>query len=170
MIEDGFLLPVADAFALIESVYAESESFAADFADEYASVAAFSERLRELKARAGSLFLIARDALEPTGFLFVTPRAQAKLRHTAELNMGLRLRARGKGLGSQLVSAALARLEAQGIIEILYLMVRADNIAGIRLYARHEFETLATLARDTKIGERYYDGILMRRMIPRIED
>ena len=163
--EDGFSLPVANAFALIESIYAESDAFAAEFADEYPSVAALSEHLSELKARPGSLFLIARGALEPTGFLFVTPRMQTKLRHTAELNMGLRHADRGKGVGNQLVSAALSQLKAQGIIEILYLMVRADNIAAIRLYEGHGFEALATLARDTKVGERYYDGILMRRWI-----
>jgi ribosomal protein S18 acetylase RimI-like enzyme len=165
MIEDGFLLPVGDAFALIESIYGESDSFAGDFADEYPSVGALSERLSELKARPGSLFLVARSAFESTGFLIVTPRSEAKLRHTAALNMGVRRAARGKGVGSRLVSAALSQLEQQHVIEILYLMVRTDNIAAIRLYENHGFEALATLARDTKIDERYYDGILMRRMV-----
>jgi ribosomal protein S18 acetylase RimI-like enzyme len=168
MIENGFSLPSADAFTLIQSVYAESDSFAADFADEHPSPGALSERLASLKARPGSLFLIARDRrLHPAGFLFVTPRRQAKLRHTADLNMGIRGEARGKGVGAGLVSAALSQLEAQGIIEIVYLMVRADNAAGVRLYRSHGFEAVATLARDTKIGNRYYDGMLMRRWIGR---
>jgi RimJ/RimL family protein N-acetyltransferase len=40
------------------------------------------------------------------------------------------------------------------VIEILYLTVRADNIAAIRLYERCGFEKLALLERDTQIGDK----------------
>jgi ribosomal protein S18 acetylase RimI-like enzyme len=165
MIEDGFVLPADAAFALIESVYAESDAFAGNFTEEYPSLAAFSAYLSEIRARPGSLFLIARAAGQPTGFLFITPRTPAKLRHTADLSMGVRRAARGRRVGSRLLGEALARLGTQGDIEIVYLMVRADNAAGMRLYQSYGFEPLATLARDTKIGNDYYDGVLMKRAI-----
>jgi len=42
-------------------------------------------------------------------------------------------------------------------------MVRADNFATVKLYQQKGFETLAKLEKDTKIGNQYFDGILMRK-------
>ena len=44
-------------------------------------------------------------------------------------------------------------------------MVRADNVSAVRLYERNGFDSLASLAGDTKIGEQYFDGILMRKCV-----
>ena len=44
-------------------------------------------------------------------------------------------------------------------------MVRSDNEAAIRLYRHAGFEQLAVLDRDTKIGDSYRDGILMRKFV-----
>ncbi|MFT3847496.1 MAG: N-acetyltransferase [Propionivibrio sp.] len=97
--------------------------------------------------------------------MHVEPRGPRKLRHTAELTMGVSPEARGLGIGRELLDAALDKLRTDNIIEILYLTVRADNIAAIRLYERCGFEKLTLLERDTQIGDRYYDGVLMRRFI-----
>lgn len=40
-----------------------------------------------------------------------------------------------------------------------------DNAPAIRLYRRAGFETLAVLKRDTRIADRHYDGLLMRRFV-----
>ena len=45
--------------------------------------------------------------------------------------------------------------ESQGL-EILYLMVRADNVPAVSLYEKRGFETQAVLDYDTKIGNQYY--------------
>jgi ribosomal protein S18 acetylase RimI-like enzyme len=44
-------------------------------------------------------------------------------------------------------------------------MVRSDNDPAIRLYRNAGFEQLAVLDRDTKIGDSYRDGILMRKFV-----
>jgi hypothetical protein len=54
-------------------------------------------------------------------------------------------------------------LRLKKTIEIVYLMVRADNFAAVKLYQQNGFETIATLEKDTKIGSQYFDGILMRK-------
>jgi ribosomal protein S18 acetylase RimI-like enzyme len=79
--------------------------------------------------------------------------------------MGVGSTQRRRGLGRRLLAEALARLATGGIVEIVYLMVRADHEAAIALYAAAGFERLATLQRDTRIGERYFDGVLMRRFV-----
>jgi len=71
----------------------------------------------------------------------------------------------GRRLGSLMLQAALDRAAAERIIEIVYLMVRSDNDAAIRLYRNAGFEQLAVLDRDTKLGDSYRDGILMRKFV-----
>lgn len=161
VIENGFGLAAQASFDLVKSVYDSTDAFAADFEQAYPSLAALSGRLDEIRTRPGGLYLVARDETQLLGYLFVVPRRASKLRHTADLQMGVRPFARGKGVGRTLLGAARARLRDEGLIEIVYLMVRADNHAALRLYATHGFEELARLPRDTKIGARYHDGILM---------
>jgi len=161
-IEDGFPLPAEDARRLLRDIHESADTFAVNFDDEFPSAEAFARFLRDLHRRPGALFLAARGAGGLLGFLLIEPRRAGKLRHTADLHMGVRADARGQGAGSALLAAALDRLNAQTDIEIVYLMVRADNEPALRLYRRHGFEQLARLPRDTKIGTRYYDGLLMR--------
>lgn len=167
MIENGFTLAAKTVFDLIKSVYVSTDAFAADFEQEYPSLAALRARLDEIRTRPGCVFLVAREEDELLGYLFIVPRLARKLRHTADLNMGVRDVARGRGVGGKLLSVALAQIRSERIIDIVYLMVRADNHPAIRLYKAQGFEELATLTRDTKIGAHYYDGILMRMWISR---
>jgi ribosomal protein S18 acetylase RimI-like enzyme len=62
-----------------------------------------------------------------------------------------------------LVDAAFEKIRNEKNIEIVYLMVRADNFAAVKLYQQKSFETVAKLEKDTKIGNHYFDGILMRK-------
>lgn len=167
MVENGFLLTSETVFDLIQSVYRSADTFAADFAQEYPSLEALRERIGDIRKRPGSLFLVVREGGELLGYLFIVPRMAAKLRHTADLNMGICAEARGRGLGGALCNAALSQLRRDRIVEIVYLMVRADNAPAIRLYKNHGFEELALLKQDTKIAERYYDGVLMRLPVKR---
>lgn len=167
MVENGLLLSSETVYDLIQSVYRSADTFAADFVQEYPSLEALSERICDLQKRPGSLFLVVREGGELLGYLFIVPRMAAKLRHTADLNMGMRAEARRRGLGGALCTAALSQLRRDRIIEIVYLMVRADNAPAIRLYKNHGFEELALLEQDTKIAERYYDGVLMRLPVKR---
>ena len=79
--------------------------------------------------------------------------------------MGVAKAGRGQGLGEMLLTAGLAQATASPVLEIVYLMVRTDNIPAIALYRKMGFETLAILERDTKIDAAYFDGMLMRRFV-----
>jgi len=46
-------------------------------------------------------------------------------------------------------------------------MVRLDNAPAVCLYKKMGFEELAVLSRDTKIGDAYFDGLLMRKFVGR---
>ena len=165
MIENGFFIEHDELFELIGAIHATSDSFACEFEDEFPYVAALSTWLDQLGKLPGSQFLVARQGGKLIGFLFVEPKTQSKLKHTASLTVGIRAEAQGFGVGQKLLDALFPLLQREGRIEILYLMVRADNESALRLYRKSGFDLVAILDRDTKIGEHYFSGVLMRKFI-----
>jgi ribosomal protein S18 acetylase RimI-like enzyme len=150
---------------LYQSVYSASDSMSESFNEKYSNFASFEHAFTSLRSTPGHIALLAELELEPVAFLTVRPRAPMKLRHTADLSMGVGAMARGKGVGNLILQEALRLAETQRILEIVYLMVRADNDAAVGLYEKVGFERLATLPKDTKIGSEYFDGMLMRYAI-----
>ena len=169
MIENGFEVPPQTLYELIGTIYRSSDAFASNFDENYPTIAELGDHIVSLARKPGSVLLVDSIGKKKLGFIHVEPRGPSKLRHTAELTMGVSPEARGLGIGRELLDAALEQLRADGLIEILYLTVRADNIAATRLYQRCGFEKLTLLERDTQIGDKYYDGVLMRRFIERSE-
>ena len=169
MIENGFEVSPETLYDLIGTIYRSSDAFVSNFDENYPTIAELADHIVALARQPGSAFLVDSIGKKNLGFIHVEPRGPSKLRHTAELTMGVCPEARGLGIGRELLDAALEKLRAEGIIEILYLTVRADNIAAIRLYERCGFEKLALLERDTQIGDTYRDGVLMRRFIEKAE-
>jgi len=156
-------VPVADLFRLFEDVYASADGMCETLAEKFHDLRDFQTSLAGIATRAGGLALVAEDAGELLGYLTLSPRSPAKLAHTADLSMGVALAARGRGIGRQLLTTALTRASAP--LEIVYLMVRADNTAAVHLYTEAGFVTLARLDADTRIGTTYYDGLLMRATV-----
>jgi len=152
-------------FRLVRDVYATAGGMSETGEERYPDTEALARAIARIGERPGGLFLVAQRAGLLLGYLVVEPRRASRLRHTADLNMGVAGAARGRGVGRALLDEAMRRLAASGQVEIVYLMVRADNLAAVRLYERSGFERLATLERDTRIGGRYYDGVLMRRHV-----
>jgi len=99
------------------------------------------------------------------GYLTIKPRHQANIKHTSELNMGVHSESRGQGIGKFLLENSIKQAKESNDIEIIYLMVRSDNYPAIRLYEIFGFEQMVVLDKDTKIGNTYYDGVLMRRFL-----
>ena len=152
-------------YAIIRHIYLTSDFMSDDFDRQFGDVGSFKNHFENLIARKGSFVLVALLDQRPVGYLILERKQQVRLRHTAWLSMGLIEDHRRKGLGSLLVESAMKRAAKEGLIEIVYLMVRADHTGALRLYKKTGFETLATLERDTKIADEYYDGVLMRRFL-----
>lgn len=169
MIENGFEVAPETLYDLIGTIYRSSDAFVSNFDENYPTIAELADHIVTLARKPGSVLLVDSIGKKKLGFLHIEPRGPHKLRHTAELTMGVSPEARGLGIGRELLDAALEKLRAEGIIEIVYLTVRADNIAAIRLYERCGFESLALLERDLQIDGRYCDGVLMRRLIEKVE-
>ena len=153
-------------YELVNDVYTTSDWMSESFEEKFPTYASFEQFVEEL-IRRGGIALIAELSGELYGYLTIMPRYQSKLRHTSELNMGVHHTARGKGIGGLLLREALRQAGEASDLEIIYLMVRSDNLGAVRLYEKMGFDHLATLKRDTKTHEGYYDGLLMRKFINR---
>lgn len=164
-IVNGFDEPAEQAYALICAIYRASEGFAATIEETFPTLAAFVAYLDELKKRPGAIFLLAKQGEALGAYLFLEPRPLARLAHTADLNMGVVAACRGQGTGQRLLAHACRQAQACGVLEILYLMVRADNLAAVRLYERSGFTLQARLRRDIKIGSDYFEGLLMAKFL-----
>jgi ribosomal protein S18 acetylase RimI-like enzyme len=154
-----------EAYSLIEQIYKSTDMMCQEFSAKYPKLADLEADVLKYQNTAGAIFLVAELPVGLVGYATVTPQGLCKLAHTAYLNMGVSKHARGKAVGRHLLHAAISQLEKERVIEILYLNVRADNIAAVKLYESSNFETIAVLTRDTKFEGKYYDGLLMRRFI-----
>jgi putative acetyltransferase len=152
-------------FELVRDVYSTSNHMSESFDEKYPAPSVLATEIAGLAERSGGLVLVAERERRPQGYLTIEPRIQARLRHTADLHMGVHAAARGQGIGKRLLEDAIARVAEAQIVEIVYLMVRADNLPALGLYERSGFDRVATLPRDTKADGRYYDGVLMRRTV-----
>ncbi|MDR0578178.1 MAG: GNAT family N-acetyltransferase [Candidatus Accumulibacter sp.] len=149
--------------ALFADVYSSSDTMSEALEDKYPDARSLAENMAALEKLPGAVALAAEVDGKPAAYAVIRPRKQARLRHTADLGMGVARDARGRGLGETVLRAALDRIRDESVIEIVYLMVRADNAPALRLYEKTGFETVAVLDRDTKIGDVYFAGVLMRR-------
>jgi ribosomal protein S18 acetylase RimI-like enzyme len=91
---------------------------------------------------------------------FVQDSGSAKERHKgAVYGMYVTPEARGQGIGSALIEAVIAH--ASGVVEQLRLGVVDTNLAAIRLYQKHGFETYGTEMRALKTDTGYSNELLM---------
>jgi len=155
----------ANIYALVSDAYQTSPFMSETLEEKFPDLEALERHMNELSSRPGAIAIVAEQEGVIYGYLTIMPRYQAKLRHTADLNMGVRHAARGKGIGTLLLREALRQAEESGELEIIYLMVRADNLSAIRLYENSGFEHVAQLDHDIKTIEGYYNGLLMRKFV-----
>jgi len=155
----------AELFAVFRHIYLTSDFMSDDFDRKFPGIEAFSNHHHSILRKHGSFILIATLGERIVGYLILNKREASRLHHTADLNMGVAENFRNRGIGKTLLNAALNKVKADGVIEIIYLMVRADHTGAVKLYANAGFEKIVRLEKDTKIGHEYYDGILMRRFV-----
>lgn len=155
----------AELFAVFRHIYLTSDFMSDDFDRKFPGIDSFSNHYHSILKKRGSFILIATLGDKIVGYLSLDTNEATRLCHTADLNMGVSENVRSRGIGRALLDSAINRAKADGVVEIIYLMVRADHTGAVRLYKNAGFEKIARLEKDTKIGHDYFDGILMRRLI-----
>jgi RimJ/RimL family protein N-acetyltransferase len=121
--------------------------------------------VRETIANDRALFVALAVNDEVVGWCDILPINATVHAHVGALGIGLLPAFRGKGIGRQLMSRALAKAHSAGLWRI-QLTVYADNLTAIRLYVRAGFEVEGRQKSAAQIDGRLIDLVLMARLRP----
>ena len=108
-------------------------------------------RYNDIESR---VFFVATVDDEVVGWVHLRSPNFAKLRHTAELTMGVLEAYRGHGIGSRLMEYGLEWAESNGY-EKVYQSLPATNQDAVRFLERHRWETEAIRKAHFKIDGEY---------------
>jgi putative acetyltransferase len=99
---------------------------------------------------------VALEAGRVVGWCDILPSFGDARRHVGTLGIGLLPEFRGRGLGTQLLTTAIAAAWARGLCRI-ELTVRHDNVQARALYERMGFATEGLLRKSMRVDGRDYD-------------
>ena len=108
----------------------------------------------------GSILLVAVLDGAVVGWCDVLPTHGQACAHVGSLGMGVIASARGRGIGTRLLKAAIDAAWAAGLTRI-ELVVRADNAGAEALYERNGFIAEGRQQQAFRVGGVYFDGISM---------
>jgi len=103
---------------------------------------------------------VAMDEGRVVGWCDIFPAWAHAVQHCGTLGMGVLADYRGRGIGQRLLSATLAKAQANGITRIV-LEARADNLRAIRLYERMGFVHEARKRHALRFDGVYFDAVQM---------
>jgi putative acetyltransferase len=106
---------------------------------------------------------VALDGERVVGWADIFPDWAPALAHRGHLGMGVLPEYRGRGLGTRLLAACIAKATAQGLTRI-ELETRTDNTAALGLYRKSGFIEEGRKRRGMRIDGTYFDTIAMARL------
>lgn len=109
------------------------------------------------------IFLIALADEKVVGWCDIIPKSQPMFAHCGVLGMGLLASVRGKGIGTQLLKAALGEADGKGLTRI-ELTVFTDNAPAIDLYEKSGFVIEGELRNDALVDGVYRNATIMARI------
>ena len=115
--------------------------------------------------KAGFPNFVALDAQMVVGWCDIAPHFGGSVAHVGTLGIGLLSNYRGKGLGRQLMSAAIAKAWGIGLRRI-ELSVRADNLNAVHLYQDLGFEIEGLKRRGFCVDGEFIDVTIMGLLKP----
>jgi len=108
---------------------------------------------------------VALDAGRVVGWADIFPDWAHAVSHRGHLGMGVHPDYRGRGLGTRLLQACIAKAWAKGLTRV-ELESRADNLAAIHLYRKLGFTQETVKARGLRFDGTYYDAVQMALLSP----
>jgi ribosomal protein S18 acetylase RimI-like enzyme len=119
----------------------------------------------EWRRRTGNV-LFAFSEGRPVGMIGFLISSRAKTKHTADIfSVYVRVSERGKGVGRILLESALSEITKNQHVSKIKLTVNPEQQAAVRLYRKAGFQEVGRLHRELKIGDGYYDELIMEKQI-----
>ena len=143
----------------IESLESDPAAFASSVEDE----ASLSES--DWRRRAENI-LFAFENGKPVGMMTFIVSSRPKTRHVAEI-FGVYVKAseRRKGIGKLLLENVLKEIARNPHVAKIKLAVNPEQRAALELYRRAGFHEVGRLHRELRVGDRYYDELMMEKHI-----
>ena len=112
----------------------------------------------------GPVFYAVETGDTVVGWADIFPSENPRLKHRGSLGMGLVKSHRGQGLGTKLLSSALAKAKEFGL-EKVELTVYTTNTAAIALYKKLGFEIEGHIKHYRKLDGVYFDCLAMGKFL-----
>ncbi|MFA5005913.1 MAG: GNAT family protein [Candidatus Izemoplasmatales bacterium] len=168
-LKDGRTLAIrragpADAEAMLDYLHAvggESDNLL--FGSEGVPYAVEQERemLQKLsEAKTSAMFLGILDG-RIVSVVNVNAPTRPRIAHTCEIGVSVRKECWNLGVGSAMMDRLVRFARSTGILEVIHLSVRSDNLHAIRLYERTGFVKIGTYEKYMKVDGRSHDVLLM---------
>lgn len=155
-----------DDYQAFHHIYSQPVAYAGTLQMPYVSAELWKKRLAD-KSTEGSFHLVACVEGEVVGSLAVFIIAHSlRRRHAASFGMGVHDKWQNKGIGTELMKAAIDLADNWLNVVRLELTVYTDNIAAVKLYERFGFEIEGTLAKYAFRDGQYVDAYSMARIKP----
>ena len=112
-----------------------------------------------------SLLLVAEYNNQLIGNIDLTGNQRKLMEHTAVVGMGMLKEWRNTGLGTALLSNAIEWAKQNELLEVIWLQVYTENIAGLKLYKKMGFLENGTIKNFFKHENTYFDNLTMSRSV-----
>jgi len=119
------------------------------------------EALRRFAEAKTSTMLVGVSSDRIVSIVNLSAPTRERIAHTSDIGVSVLKEYWHDGVGTAMLTALVEFARATGVIEIIHLEVRADNLRAIGLYEKIGFSTIGRYPRRIRVGPRYYDTILM---------
>lgn len=118
----------------------------------------YIERINSMDNSKNVLIIIEDEIV---GIASITSVQKERMKHNGTLGISIRKKYWGIGLGSEIMTYLIDWAKSNKITKKINLLVREDNIRGIKLYEKFGFEKEGLLKKDICVNGVYYNTIAM---------
>lgn len=118
----------------------------------------YIERINSMDNSKNVLIIIEDEIV---GIASITSVQKERMKHNGTLGISIRKKYWGIGLGSEIMAYLIDWAKSNKITKKINLLVREDNIRGVKLYEKFGFEKEGLLKKDICVNGVYYNTIAM---------
>lgn len=118
----------------------------------------YIERINSMDNSKNVLIIIEDEIV---GISSITSVQKERMKHNGTLGISIRKKYWGIGLGSEIMAYLIDWAKSNKITKKINLLVREDNIRGVKLYKKFGFEKEGLLKKDICVNGVYYNTIAM---------
>ncbi len=139
----------------------EPEAGLLETAEWHVTLDHLADFVTEIARTDNGLCLVAALDHGAIGSLTLEGGRYSKTRHVAELGVIVHREWRRRGVGKELIGAAVEAARASAVIKKISLRLFSNNDAALRLYESLHFRLEGRRAAQIRLADRYVDEILM---------